>query len=216
VGVGLIILIGKQGAGKGTQCARLAARYGVPHIATGDMLRAAVRSGSELGGKVAALMDAGHLVPDELITAVVADRLREADAAHGAILDGYPRTLAQAEALEELASPRGVTAAILLDVPTETVVKRLSARRVCEDCQTVYSADPWPPPATCSNCGGRVVQRADDTPAAITERLRAYEQETAPLLDFYRVKGLLAIVDGSEELDEVTRRIVAALDAARA
>jgi adenylate kinase len=214
VGVGLLVVIGKQGAGKGTQCVRLAERYGVPHVATGDMLRAAVRSGSELGLRVKAIMDEGHLVPDELITDVVASRLAEPDAAHGAILDGYPRTLGQAEALEAIAKPRGLTVAVLLDVPTDTVIKRLSARRVCENCQTVYSANPPPGPTVCSNCGGRVVQRADDTPEAIAERLSVYEKATAPLLDFYRQRGLLSVVDGSASLDEVFDRVVAAVDAA--
>jgi len=213
VGVGLLVVIGKQGAGKGTQCSRLAERYHVPHVATGDMLRAAVRSGSDLGNRVRSIMDEGHLVPDDLITDVVAARLAEPDAAHGAVLDGYPRTQAQAIALEGIAAPRGIARCILLDVATDVVVRRLSARRVCSNCGWVFSADPPPGPSECTNCGGPVVQRADDTPEAIEERLLAYEQETAPLLEHYREAGILSIVDGDGTLDEVFEKLVAVVDA---
>jgi adenylate kinase len=211
VGVGLLVIIGKQGAGKGTQCARLAERFGVPHVATGDMLRAAVRSGSDLGRRVQSIMDEGHLVPDEVITDVVAHRLADPDAAHGAILDGFPRTHIQAESLDGIAKPRGIARCILLDVPTATVIERLSSRRVCANCQTVYSADQGL--TICTNCGGEVVQRADDTPEAIAERLSAYEHETKPLLDYYRARDLLSVVDGSGTLDEVFDRLVEAVDA---
>ena len=198
MGVGLIVVLGKQGAGKGTQCTRLAERYGVPHVATGDMLRAAVRSGSDLGAKVKVLMDEGHLVPDDLITDVVASRLAEADAEKGAILDGYPRTEHQAFALEGIAGPRGIARCIVLDVPTEMVIARLSARRVC------------------ANCGGAVVQRADDVAEAIAERLAAYEQETKPLLDHYEKRGLLSRVDGRGTFDEVFERLCDVIDAVHA
>lgn len=213
MGVGLIVILGKQGAGKGTQAPRLAARYGVPHVATGDMLRAAVRSGSPLGSKVKALMDEGHLVPDDLITDVVAHRLGEPDCARGAILDGYPRTDAQAVSLEGIAGPRGIRACIVLDVPTELVVARLSARRVCEDCATVYTRDGEPVPEVCSRCGGKVVQRPDDVPEAIEERLAAYEHETKPLLVHYENRGLLTRVDGTGTTDEVFERLCRVIDA---
>jgi adenylate kinase len=212
VGVGLIVVLGKQGAGKGTQCPRLAERYGVPHIATGDMLRSAVRSGSELGQKVRKLMDEGHLVPDEVISEVVAHRLIQPDCARGAILDGYPRTETQAHTLDELAGASGITRCIVLDVPTPIVVARLSARRVCASCGTVYSADPMPGPSVCTVCGGKVIQRADDTAEAISERLAAYERETKPLLDHYQMRGLLTHVDGQGTLDEVSARLVAVID----
>src|SRR5580693_1387813 len=152
VGVGLIVVLGKQGAGKGTQCPRLAERYGVPHVATGDMLRSAVRSGSELGKRIRKLMDEGHLVPDEVISEVVAHRLSQPDCERGAILDGYPRTETQAETLDELAGQPGIRRCIVLDVPTPIVVARLSARRVCASCGTVYSADPPPGPSICTVC----------------------------------------------------------------
>jgi adenylate kinase len=214
MGVGLLVILGKQGAGKGTQCPRLAERYGVPHIATGDMLRSAVRSGSELGQKVRMLMDEGHLVPDEVISEVVAHRLIQPDCAHGAILDGYPRTEAQAHTLDDLAGPTGISRCIVLDVPTPIVVARLSARRVCASCGTVYSADPPPGPTICTVCGGKVIQRADDTAEAISERLAAYERETKPLLDHYQTRGLLAHADGQGTLDEVFARLCDVIDGA--
>ncbi len=211
MGIGLIVLLGKQGAGKGTQAPRLADRYSVPHVATGDMLRAAVRSGSPLGSKVKALMDEGHLVPDELITDVVAQRLAEPDCARGAILDGYPRTAAQAVSLEDIAGDRGIRRCIVLDVPTELVVARLSARRVCEDCGTVYTVD-GDSPTICERCGGKVVQRLDDVPEAIEERLAAYVAETKPLLQHYEERGLLSHVDGTGTTAEVFARLCAVID----
>jgi adenylate kinase len=216
MGVGLLVILGKQGAGKGTQCPLLAARYGVPHVATGDMLRSAIKSGSELGGRVKKLMDEGHLVPDELITDVVALRLAEPDCVDGAIVDGYPRTEAQALSLEEIAGARGISRCIVLDVPTELVVARLSARRVCETCSTVYSAVPPPGPSVCTVCGGRVVQRPDDVAEVIAERLAAYEHETAPLIEHYAERGLLSRVDGSGTLDEVFNLLCAVIDALHA
>ena len=149
MGVGLLVILGKQGAGKGTQCPLLAARYGVPHVATGDMLRAAV-VGHELGTKVKTLMDEGHLVPDDLITEVVRHRLAEPDCAPGAILDGYPRTEAQATALEEIAGSRGIARCIVLDVPTELVIERLSARRICSNCGAIYA---WDAPRSARTAG---------------------------------------------------------------
>jgi len=215
VGVGLIVILGKQGAGKGTQCPLLAARYGVPHVATGDMLRHAVRSGSELGDKVRVLMDEGHLVPDELITEVVRDRLGEPDCARGAILDGYPRTESQAEALEEIAGVRGIARCIVLDVPTDVVIERLSARRVCSSCGAVYA---WDAPETCTNCGatGTMVQRPDDVAEVISERLRAYELETKPVIKHYEERGLLSHVDAQGYVDEVFQRLCDVVDAVHA
>lgn len=212
MGVGLLVILGKQGAGKGTQCPRLATRYGVPHVATGDMLRAAIKSGTHLGDKVKRLMDEGHLVPDELITDVVANRLSQPDCVQGAVLDGYPRTENQALSLEEIAKPRGISRCIVLDVPTDLVVARLSARRVCESCGAVYSGDPPPAPTVCTRCGGRVVQRPDDVAEVIAERLAAYEHETLPVIDHYQALGILSRVDGAGTFDEVFERLCAVID----
>ena len=215
MGVGLLVILGKQGAGKGTQCPRIAARYGVPHVATGDMLRAAIRSGSDLGAQVKTLMDEGHLVPDELITEVVRHRLAEPDCAAGAILDGYPRTAAQATALEEIAGTRGIARCIVLDVPTDVVVERLSARRVCSNCGTVYA---WDAPEVCTNCGAvhAMVQRPDDVPEVIAERLSVYAHQTKPVIAHYEERGLLSHVDAQGYPDEVFQRLCDLIDAVHA
>ncbi len=205
-----LVVLGKQGAGKGTQCHRLAAHYGIPHISTGDILRSAVKDNSALGREVAAVLDAGALVSDDLVIKLVEARFREADAAGGGLLDGFPRTLAQAEALERLLGEDGVKLCINLDVSTELVTERLSSRRVCQECGSIYSdTDVEAISGTCSKCGGDVIQRADDRPEAIRRRLAAYEQDTEPLITFYTSRGLLATVDGSRSPDEVTAAIQA-------
>jgi adenylate kinase len=207
-----LVILGKQGSGKGTQCDRLSEIYGLPHVSTGDMLRAAVKAGSELGREVAATLESGALVSDDLVVRLVADRLACPDAAPGVLLDGFPRTDAQAESLESLLAPAGVSLCVNLDAPIELVTRRLSTRRVCQDCGTIYrDTDPSAVSGTCAKCGGPVVQRADDRPEAIRTRLENYERDTAPLLDFYRARGALVSVDGSQSPDEVTADIVAAL-----
>jgi adenylate kinase len=215
VGVGLLVILGKQGAGKGTQCPLLAARYGVPHVATGDMLRAAVKSGTELGAQVKKLMDEGHLVPDDLITEVVRHRLSEPDCAHGAILDGYPRTEVQATALEDIAGSRGIARCIVLDVPTDVVIERLSARRICSNCGTVYA---WDAPEVCTSCGatGTMVQRLDDVAEVIAERLSLYAHETKPVIAHYEQQGLLSHVDAQGYVAEVFQRLCDVIDAVHA
>ena len=215
MGVGLLVILGKQGAGKGTQCPLLAARYGVPHVATGDMLRAAVKSGTELGAQVKKLMDEGHLVPDDLITEVVRHRLSEPDCAHGAILDGYPRTEVQATALEDIAGARGIARCIVLDVPTDVVIERLSARRICSNCGTVYA---WDAPEVCTNCGatGTMVQRLDDVAEVIAERLSLYAHETKPVIAHYEQQGLLSHVDAQGYVEEVFQRLCDVIDAVHA
>jgi adenylate kinase len=208
----ILVVLGKQGAGKGTQCVRLAQKYAIPHVSTGDILRAAVKAGSDLGREVKAVMDAGELVNDELIMRVVADRLSQPDAASGALLDGCTRTLAQAEALERLLGDHGVSLVLNLDVPTELVTSRLSSRRVCQECGTIYTdTDVSAISGTCEKCGGDVVQRIDDTPDAIRTRLEAYERDTAPLLDFYGDRGLLVTVNGDQAVDQVTADIDAVI-----
>lgn len=211
-----LVMLGRQGAGKGTQCAQLARRYGIPHISTGDMLRAAVKAGTDIGARAKGYMDRGELIPDDVMIDVVDEQLDDPGVAGGGfILDGFPRTVRQAEALAGIVAPLGgLTAVVDLDVPVPVVLERLASRRVCVDCGANYStdappADPW----NCDACGGRVVQRADDTPEAIQRRLDLYEAETAPLVAWYADKGLLEIVDGLGTAEEVTARLVVVVDA---
>lgn len=206
-----LIVLGKQGAGKGTQAVRLSRVYVVPHVSTGDTFRAAVRSGSEFGQLAKRYLDAGDLVPDDIVIGVVAERLRRSDAEHrGFILDGFPRTVHQADALAEILAPRTVDLVIDLEIDTETVLTRLAARRTCIDCGANYSVVENPPRvnAICDACGGEVVQRDDDTESAIRRRLELYERETAPLIDWYSSRGLLAPMKAVGLPDDVTVRIV--------
>lgn len=203
-----LVILGKQGAGKGTQCKRLSEHYAIPHISTGDILRAAVKSGSPLGLEVASVMDAGALVSDELVIRLVDERFKQSDAQRGALLDGFPRTLAQADALEALLGDDGIKLCINLDVETELVIERLSSRRVCQECGAIYKdTDVEAISGTCSNCGGDVIQRKDDQPEAIAKRLEIYERDTAPLLDFYSSRQLLVTLNGDQSPDDVTRAI---------
>jgi adenylate kinase len=210
-----LIILGRQGAGKGTQCVRLSRHYVVPHISTGDMLRAAVRERTELGLAAREVMDAGGLVGDDIMIGIVDDRLRRADAeTRGYILDGFPRTVAQAEALDKITVDRPIQVVIDLDVPRETVLARISARRVCRDCGTNYTAtglerQPW----TCEVCGGDVMQRDDDTPDAVNRRLDLYETQTEPLIEFYEGQGRLVVVDGVGHPDDVFRGLTDSIDA---
>jgi adenylate kinase len=215
-GVRLVVL-GKQGAGKGTQCVRLSHHYVVPHVSTGDMLRGEVKSRTALGLRAKALMDQGELVSDELIMEMVGQRLAERDVrARGFVLDGCPRTTAQAEALAKLLEPDRLDLVVDLEVPTGQVLRRLASRRVCVDCGANYSVSS--PPMTnwtCDVCGGEVVQREDDTEEAIGRRLELYERQTAPLIEWYRRHGLLATVNGTGSPDAVTRRCVRAVEQRR-
>jgi adenylate kinase len=212
-----LILLGRQGAGKGTQCVRLSRHFVVPHISTGDILRAAVREGTELGVMAKLVMDEGGLVGDEIMVGLVRERLAQPDAVgRGYILDGFPRTVGQAEALDEITAIRPIDVVIDLDVPRELVLQRISARRVCRDCGTNYVAVgveklPW----ICEVCGGDVMQRDDDTTEAIAHRLDLYEEQTSPLIEFYQRDGRLAIVDGVASPDEVFRRLTTAVEASR-
>jgi adenylate kinase len=212
-----LIMLGRQGAGKGTQCRRLAEHYGVPHISTGEMLRAAVRQDSALGRAVKAVLDAGKLVDDALMISLVQGRIGEEDArVAGYLLDGFPRTVAQAESFDEITTARPVTVVIDLVVERDLVLDRLSARRTCERCEANYVAtgndpEPW----QCAKCGGVVRQRADDTPEAINRRLDLYDTQTAPLVDYYRSRNKLIPVDGLGTPDEVFARLRLAVDAAR-
>ena len=212
-----LILLGRQGAGKGTQCVRLSRHFVVPHISTGDMLRAAVREGTELGIMAKRVMDEGGLVGDDIMVGLVRERLSQADAlGRGYILDGFPRTVGQAEALDEITAGLRLDVVLDLDVPRDMVMQRLTSRRVCRDCGTNYVAVgveklPW----ICEVCGGDVMHRDDDTPEAIAHRLDLYEEQTSPLIEFYQRDNRLAIVDGVASTDEVFRRLTDAVEAAR-
>jgi adenylate kinase len=215
-GVRLLVL-GKQGAGKGTQAARIADHYGALHISTGDMFRAAAAGGTPFGLKAKEYMTRGELVPDAVVIGVVAERLAKEDVVdHGFILDGFPRTKVQAEALQQLLGPDGLDAAVDIDVPTDIVIERISGRRVCATCGATYHVNA-PPKVnwTCDKDGGEVVQREDDTPEAIKRRLDLYERDTRPLLDFYGGLALLATVDGDGDPDDVFARILDAVEQAR-
>jgi adenylate kinase len=210
-----LVMLGRQGAGKGTQCVRLSRHFVVPHVSTGDMLRAAVKDETDVGLKAKVYMDAGELLPDDLVIAVVDAHLNGSDTTHrGFILDGFPRTVAQAEALRHIVADRGgLDLVINLDVPVEVVLERLASRRVCVDCGANYST--YAPPKdnwTCDYCGGDVVQRDDDTEDAIRRRLDLYERETAPLIAYYRDAELLVTVDGMGDADDVTVRLIDAIN----
>jgi adenylate kinase len=211
------IVLGKQGAGKGTQAVRLAEHFNVPHISTGDMFRAAIRAGTEFGKRAQAYMDRGELVPDEVVIGAVAERFAQDDVTmRGFVLDGFPRTRSQAEELDTVLGPEGLTTAIDIEVPTEVVLKRLSGRRVCVTCGNPYHVDA-PPKVDwrCDRDGGDVVQRKDDTEEAIRRRLELYEQQTGPLVDFYAKLGLLVTVDGEGPVEEVFNRLLKAVNGRR-
>ena len=213
-----LIILGRQGAGKGTQCVRLSRHFVVPHISTGDMLRAAVREGTELGMLAKRVMDAGGLVGDEIMIGLVRERLSATDAStRGYILDGFPRTIEQADALDEIASERPIDVVLDLNVPREIVLERISARRVCRDCGTNYTAtgndpDPW----ICDVCGGDVMQRADDTPDSVNRRLDLYEEQTFPLITHYGDHNRLVVINGIGHPDDVFVRLVQAVESNRA
>ena len=208
----IIVVLGKQGAGKGTQCKRLAQHLRIPHVSTGDILRAAVRDQTTVGREVASILEAGQLVSDDLVNRLVKERFAELDAVGGALLDGFPRTEVQAQALDEILGDDGVKICINLDVANELVAQRLSSRRVCQECGAIYrDTDIEAISGTCTNCGGDVIQRADDMPEAIIKRLEVYERDTAPLLSFYDARGLLVRVDGDQDPQDVTADILEAL-----
>jgi len=212
-----LIIIGRQGAGKGTQCQRMSRHYVVPHISTGDMLRDAVREGTELGQMAKQVIESGRLVGDEIMIELVRTRLDQDDArGRGYILDGFPRTVTQAEALDGITAELPIDAVIDLDVPRDLVLARISSRRVCRDCGTNYTASgrerhPW----TCDLCGGDVVQRDDDSEESVSRRLDLYETQTAPLLEYYGSRGRLTVVDGTASPDSVFQRLTTAIEAAR-
>jgi adenylate kinase len=212
-----LVMLGRQGAGKGTQAVRLAQHFVVPHISTGDMLRAAVAAGTEFGLKAKAVMDGGGLVSDEIMVGVVDERLNESDTTgRGYILDGFPRTVPQGESLEKITSGRPLDLVVNLEVPEAVVLERITKRRVCKTCGHIYSVDSPPKNGwICDVDGGEVVQRADDTEDAVRTRLDLYAAETLPLVPFYAERGLLVDVDGLGTTDEVFGRLLDAVAAAQ-
>lgn len=210
------VLLGRQGSGKGTQAERLSVAHGVPHVSTGEAFRAAVKDGSDLGRVVRGYMERGELVPDDVVIAVIREHVFGPGAPEGFVLDGFPRNIAQAEALAEMAGPRGLDVVIELVAPVEEALRRLSARRVCSVCGATYNLLTGPPkvPGRCDACGGALYQREDDTEQAIRRRLELYEAETAPVVSWYREQGLLAAVDATGSPDEVAGRVEAAVLAA--
>lgn len=204
-----IVLLGAPGAGKGTQAQRLVAEYGVAHISTGDLLRAAVKAQSELGVAAKKYMDAGELVPDQLVIDLVKERLSADDAKKGFILDGFPRNTTQAVTLDTELSALGreLDGALLVDVPSRVIIERLSSRRTCRDCGYTAGSDA----ETCPKCSGEMYQRDDDKPETIANRLDVYEKNTSPLVEYYRGQGILKVVDGDRAVDTVYAEVKEAL-----
>jgi adenylate kinase len=214
MGAPRLVLLGKQGAGKGTQGMRLAEHYGIPHVSTGDMFRAQAAAGTAFGLEASRYMDAGDLVPDGVVIGVIDECLAPGGPlSDGFVLDGFPRTLPQAKELDRLLDGHPIDAAVNIDVPTDIVIDRIAGRRVCEVCGRSYHVN-MPPKVnwTCDDDGAQVVQRPDDTEEAVMRRLDLYEKETAPIVDYYRDKEQLLVVDGVGEGDEVFDRIVDAIE----
>ncbi len=210
-----LIMLGAPGAGKGTQAARVAEALQIPHISTGDIFRANIKNGTELGKKAKAYMDQGKLVPDELTCDLVADRIAKDDCSGGFILDGFPRTIPQAEALDKVLTERGekIDFAVNIDVPDEAIVSRMSGRRACVGCGATYHIEFNPPKkeGICDNCGAELILREDDKPETVATRLKVYHEQTQPLIDFYEKKGALVTVDGTLPMDEVYKAILGKL-----
>jgi len=222
-----LVMIGPPGAGKGTQAARLCSHYGIPKISTGEILREAVASGTPLGNEVKNIIGAGRLVSDDLIIYVARDRLSKPDALNGFVLDGFPRTVVQANALDEMLDGRGPLVIVVLEVPEQELVRRLAWRRVCASCGTGYGGVDVPELAgerregaveagRCRNCGGPLVQREDDSAAVIRDRLKVFTNQTSPLVDYYRDRPTFSLINGLQHLDKVTADLLSAIESAMA
>lgn len=207
-----IIMLGAPGAGKGTQAKMLAAKYGIPHISTGDIFRANIKNGTELGAKAKEYMDKGLLVPDELVVDLVIDRFKEPDCEKGYVLDGFPRTIPQAEALDKAltAIGEGVDYAINVEVPDENIIRRMGGRRACVGCGATYHViySPTKVEGKCDTCDGDLIIRDDDKPETVKNRLSVYHEQTQPLIDYYTNKGIIAEVDGTIDMKDVFNAIV--------
>lgn len=207
-----IIMLGAPGAGKGTQAKKIADRYQIPHISTGDIFRANIKNGTELGKKAKSYMDAGNLVPDSLTLELVMDRIAQEDCKNGYVFDGFPRTIPQAQALKEALETIGQTIdyAIDIEVPDENIVNRMGGRRACVACGATYHILFAAPQVEgkCDRCGGELTLRDDDKPETVKKRLHVYHEQTQPLIDFYKQEGCLVTVDGTKDVDEVLQSIL--------
>ncbi|MGN0293016.1 MAG: adenylate kinase [Lachnospiraceae bacterium] len=212
-----IIMLGAPGAGKGTQAKMIAAKYGIPHVSTGDIFRANIKNGTELGKKAKTYMDAGQLVPDSLTVDLLIDRISQDDCANGYVLDGFPRTIPQAQCLEDALTARGesVDYAINVEVPDSNIVNRMGGRRACVTCGATYHIVHIPPKkeGICDKCGSELILRDDDKPETVQNRLKVYHDQTQPLIDFYSKKGVLKEVDGTQDMNAVFEDIVKILGA---
>ena len=212
-----IIMLGAPGAGKGTQAKMIADKYQIPHISTGDIFRANIKNGTELGKKAKEYMDQGLLVPDELVVDLVVDRLSEADCANGCVLDGFPRTIPQAESLDAALAAKGeaIDFAVDVDVPDENIINRMSGRRACVACGATYHLVhiPTKVEGICDRCGEALILRDDDKPETVKKRLDVYHEQTQPLIDYYTKKNLLKSVDGTQDMEAVFQSIVDILGA---
>ena len=212
-----IIMLGAPGAGKGTQAKRIAAKYGIPHISTGDIFRANLKNETELGKKAKVYMDQGLLVPDELTLELVMDRFTQDDCKNGYVLDGFPRTIPQAEALTKALADKqdAVDYAVNVDVPDEAIVSRMSGRRACLNCGGTYHVEfnPTKVEGVCDACGGQLVLREDDKPETVLKRLNVYHEQTQPLIDYYNGQNILREVDGTQDMEDVFRAIIDILEA---
>jgi len=214
-----LVMLGPPGAGKGTQAARFAAARGIPKISTGDILREAVKSGTELGLRAKAVMDRGELVSDEMMIGIVEQRLGRPDAASGFILDGFPRTVAQAQALDGIMRGRAPLLVVDIQVPDAELVRRLTSRLICSGCganapEGLLAGTPEAATALCAKCGGVFIQRADDNEAVVRERLRVYERNTRPLVEYYRARPTFCAIDGAQTADRVASSVASAVDRA--
>ena len=210
------VMLRAPGAGKGTQAEMIAEKYGIPHISTGDIFRANIKNGTELGKKAKAYMDAGNLVPDELTVDLVIDRVAQPDCEKGYILDGFPRTIPQAVVFTKELAKNGdkIDFAIDVEVPDENIIKRMGGRRACPNCGATYHIQFIPPKAEgiCDNCGGELILRSDDKPETVKNRLNVYHDATQPLIDFYKEQGVLKDVDGTQDMKDVFAAIVKILE----
>lgn len=210
-----LIMLGPPGAGKGTQAAMLAERLGIPHVASGDLFREALQAETELGLMAKSYMDRGELVPDEVTIAMIRERLLKPDCGKGIILDGFPRTIEQAEALKELLAEQGkmIDAALFIDASEDELVRRLSSRWTCRNCQAIYNLISNPPKkeGKCDVCGGELCQRSDDAPQTVRNRIRIYWEQTSPLTNYYRGEGLLITIESEGGIERVQEKILEAL-----